>query len=229
MGLFGRESDRVSTEPLETVVGPSASLTGHLRSDGGVRIDGAFEGTIEVAGNVVIGEGARVAADISARNITVGGAVKGQIDGVGRLEILSTGKVFGDIMVAAVMIDEGGVFQGTSRMRGMEQRALAAPEFDFEAADSETVVEYEVPDDAVDAEARPARSEDAKGRPEEAADEPADETTDDSPEEDHGDDVAVPDLDLDDIEPIIPDVVAEEAPEADEKPKKRSRKSRKKG
>ncbi|MDX1429158.1 MAG: cobalamin-dependent protein, partial [Rhodothermales bacterium] len=44
---FGRESRTQDKEPVETVIGPSANLRGTLRSDGGIRIDGAFEGVIE--------------------------------------------------------------------------------------------------------------------------------------------------------------------------------------
>ncbi len=127
MSWFSRQS-RPQLEMLDSVIGPTANLAGTLRSDGGLRIEGHFEGLIEVAGNVVVTEGARVMADIAARNVTVGGLVKGNISGTGRLEILSTGQVIGDIVVASVMIDEGGFFQGISRMRGYEHRALAAPQ-----------------------------------------------------------------------------------------------------
>ncbi len=206
MGIFGRDSSSTQHEPLETVVGSSASVKGHLRSDGGVRIDGAFEGVIEVAGNVVIGEGARVVADITARNVTVGGALKGDIDGTGRLEILSTGQVFGDITVEAVMIDEGGVFQGVSRMRGLEQRALVPPQEDGVAESEDSgVVDISLDEEALDVAARPAYEGDER----------------------------VPNLDLEDIEPIIPDVVIEDAAEEGEatgsKKRKRGRSRRKGG
>jgi cytoskeletal protein CcmA (bactofilin family) len=116
-----------ATPPLETVIGASANMRGTIQSDGGVRLDGIFEGLIETAGNVVVGPGARVVADITARNVTVAGAVKGNIDANGRLEILSTGAVYGDVVVEVVMIDPGGQFQGVSRMRGLAHPALAAP------------------------------------------------------------------------------------------------------
>ena len=37
---------------LETVVGANSSIQGDLRSSGGVRIDGDFQGSIEIAGNL---------------------------------------------------------------------------------------------------------------------------------------------------------------------------------
>jgi len=67
-------------------------------------------------GNVIIGETAKVAADIVGRNISISGAVKGNINAMGRLEILSSGLLWGNIEVASFLIDEGGVFSGRSEM-----------------------------------------------------------------------------------------------------------------
>jgi cytoskeletal protein CcmA (bactofilin family) len=130
MSLFGRSQRSPEGEVLENVVGSSSSFHGTVRSDGGLRVSGAFEGAIEVAGNVVVGREGRVIGNIAARNVTVGGVVRGDIDASGQLQILSTGQVFGDITVGSVMIDEGGAFQGASRMRGLDQPALAPPPAD---------------------------------------------------------------------------------------------------
>jgi len=107
-----------ASSKIENIIGPSASFNGHLKADGGVRIDGVFEGEIETAGNVIIGERAKVIADITANNVSVAGAVKGNINAIGRLEILATGRVWGDISVSSFLIDEGGFFCGQSAMRG---------------------------------------------------------------------------------------------------------------
>ena len=108
----------VATTVLETVIGPNANFKGNIQSDSGMKIDGIFEGQIELAGNLVIGEGGKVIADIKAQNVSVSGAVKGTINANGRLEILSTGKVWADISVSSFLIDEGGFFRGQSVMPG---------------------------------------------------------------------------------------------------------------
>jgi cytoskeletal protein CcmA (bactofilin family) len=108
--------DSPASDRIENVIGPTATFIGELKCDGGVRIDGVFQGTLETMGNVIIGETAKVAADIVGRNISISGAVKGNINAMGRLEILSTGIVWGDIEVASFLIDEGGVFSGRSEM-----------------------------------------------------------------------------------------------------------------
>ena len=108
--------DSPASDRIENVIGPTATFVGDLKCDGGVRIDGVFQGTLETMGNVIVGETAKVVANLAGRNISISGAVKGNITASGRLEILSTGLVWGDIQVASFLIDEGGVFSGKSQM-----------------------------------------------------------------------------------------------------------------
>jgi len=111
---------------IETVLGPNTTYQGILRSDGNIRIDGVYEeGRIETDGNVIIGPSGKVLADIVANSIQVWGAVRGHITARGRLEILSSGQVWGDVRVASLLIDEGGVFQGRVVMAGEELEPLA--------------------------------------------------------------------------------------------------------
>ena len=132
MGLT-KDKRRVS-DRIETVIGPNARFSGTLETDGGLRIDGLCEGNVEAAGNVIVGEQGRVLADIQANNVSVSGAVKGKIIASGRLEILSSGKVWGDIAVASFLIEEGGFFRGQSLMAGVDEPPLLkAPESKVES------------------------------------------------------------------------------------------------
>jgi cytoskeletal protein CcmA (bactofilin family) len=108
----------IPSTKIETVIGPNANFKGTVQSDGGMRIDGLYEGTIELAGNLVIGESGKVIADIKAQNVSVSGAIKGTVNATGRLEILASGKVWADIAVTSFLIDEGGFFRGQSVMQG---------------------------------------------------------------------------------------------------------------
>jgi len=202
MGLFGRDAGQAAREGIENVIGASTTLTGMLRSDGGVRLDGTFEGNIEVAGNVVIGETGRLIGDVVARNVTVGGEVKGGIQGTGQVQVLSTGHVFGDIVHNGLMIDPGGVFQGMSRMSGYEQRALTPPADARGAPPPKAAAQLD--DDTVEVTARPAGRGDDRGRGGQVRE----------------DRVVMPELDLDgsDIEPVIPDVVIEDVGGAERSP-----------
>jgi len=122
--LFGGKERRPKPQPaittrasveIETVIGPNTSFQGDLRSSGGVRLDGDFSGTIEIAGNLVIGERAQVVATITAHNVQIQGTVQGDITAK-RVEILDTGKLWGDIAVDSFVLDDGGFYHGQSTM-----------------------------------------------------------------------------------------------------------------
>ena len=102
---------------IETVLGANSSYNGVLTANAGVRVDGSFDGTIEVNGLLVIGEGARIVAEsIRAAVVTVAGSVKGNIV-ADKVEILRSGRIYGDINVMAFVTEEGAILRGNVTMR----------------------------------------------------------------------------------------------------------------
>lgn len=112
MSLFGRREPSPIPITNFSVLDTHMSLRGDVETDGALRVDGRMEGTIHRADLVVVGEGASVVGDITAREVIVGGAVTGNIYAAQRTELLSNGIVAGDIRSAAILIQEGGVVQG---------------------------------------------------------------------------------------------------------------------
>lgn len=105
-------------DKIETVIGPNTNFSGRIVCDGSIRIDGVCEsGVIETLGNIIVGPQAKVAADLIAENVSVSGAVTGNIRASGRLEILSTGKVWGNVDVGSFLLDEDGYFRGNLAMK----------------------------------------------------------------------------------------------------------------
>ena len=116
--MLGKGDKSISLDKFETIIGPNTSFDGHLKCDGSVRIDGVCEGgMIETVGNVVVTPDAMVAADIVARTVSVSGAVTGKIKASNRLEILRTGRVWGDVEVGSFLLDEDGYFRGQLAMQ----------------------------------------------------------------------------------------------------------------
>ncbi|MEA3346364.1 MAG: polymer-forming cytoskeletal protein, partial [Chloroflexota bacterium] len=117
--MFGRGREKTTPEGIETLIGPTANFVGELKSDGGVQIEGVLEGSLETAGNLTVGEKARIVADVSAHNVSVAGIIKGDVS-ANRVEVLSTGQVWGDISVKSFLLDEGGFIRGEIKMQGEE-------------------------------------------------------------------------------------------------------------
>lgn len=120
----------IARQPVgfETILGAGATLKGDLRSQGNVRLDGTFEGTLEIDGNVLVGETAKITADINAKNVSIAGAVRGDVSGK-KVQLLRTARVWGDITASAISTEEGAFIDGKITMVTHE----AAQEFDLTA------------------------------------------------------------------------------------------------
>ena len=104
--------DRSGDFSINTIIGPGTSLAGDIEAGGFTRIDGSIRGDVRARGRIVIGERARMKGNISGTNITVGGVLCGNIIANGRLVILSTALVIGDIITRRIQADDGCFING---------------------------------------------------------------------------------------------------------------------
>ena len=112
------------TERVTSVLGPGVVWKGDLSGSGGVRIEGAFEGDISLRGLLVVGETGRVTCDhLQAKVVIVAGAVRGDITAE-KVEIRSTGRVWGDVVTAGFATEEGAFLRGQIRMEDKVDVAL---------------------------------------------------------------------------------------------------------
>ena len=77
-------------------------------------MDGEVQGTIDCESEVVIGPSAKVQATIHAATIKVNGHIEGDLYASGRVEVLSQGRIQGNItnLPGSLIIHEGGVMEG---------------------------------------------------------------------------------------------------------------------
>lgn len=103
-------------ERINSVLGSGISWKGSLSGSGGLRIEGAFDGNIALRGTVVVGESGRVTAEqIRANTVIIAGMVKGNITAE-KVEIRSTGRVWGDVVTVTFATEEGAFLRGQIRM-----------------------------------------------------------------------------------------------------------------
>lgn len=104
------------TERVTSVLGSEIAWKGQLSGAGGVRIEGALDGDIDLRGLLVIGEAGRVTCEhLRANVVVVAGVVRGDITAE-KVEIRSTGRVWGDVVTAAFATEEGAFLRGQIRM-----------------------------------------------------------------------------------------------------------------
>jgi cytoskeletal protein CcmA (bactofilin family) len=128
-----------TVERITSVLGAGIIWQGSINGSGGVRVEGTFEGQIFLKGLLVIGETGKVTCDnLRAASVIVAGAVKGNI-AAQKVEIRSTGRVWGDIVTTAFATEEGAFLRGQIRMED-------AVDLESDAPAKSSVVEQTTPE-----------------------------------------------------------------------------------
>jgi len=101
---------------LSTIIGKGSKVKGTLFVQGGVRIDGEIEGTVESDGFVTIGASGVANADIKADECLISGKVTGNVICKDGIELDRSARMHGDIVAKVLKIHTGAIFNGSSSM-----------------------------------------------------------------------------------------------------------------
>lgn len=119
--LFRREEDSVSqrTGEVHTLLGKGSEFEGKLTFEGQVRIDGKFNGQIVTKDVLVIGDGAKVNAEIQAGTVIINGQVEGNVKATQIIELKTPGRVKGNLETPSLSMDRGVIFEGSLKMENI--------------------------------------------------------------------------------------------------------------
>jgi cytoskeletal protein CcmA (bactofilin family) len=81
-----------------------------------LRVHGKVEGTIASDHELLVGEGGEVDGEVTVGRLVVAGTVRGTVRVAGRVVIHRTGKVLAEVFAPTLVIDEGGVLEGSVHM-----------------------------------------------------------------------------------------------------------------
>jgi cytoskeletal protein CcmA (bactofilin family) len=110
------------SEEISAYLGKQTLFEGKMTFEGVFRLDGKFEGEIFESGTLIVGETASVKGKVGLHTIIINGIVEGEIYAKARVEIHSTGKVYGNLLAPILTINEGGIFEGHCKMEGSIDR-----------------------------------------------------------------------------------------------------------
>jgi cytoskeletal protein CcmA (bactofilin family) len=95
-----------------------------LSFQGQVRFDGTFTGEITTDDLLIIGETAKVSAEITCGSVVINGEVNGKIKARDSVELRGHARVKADLATPSLVMDKGVVFDGYCNM--MDKRDLAS-------------------------------------------------------------------------------------------------------
>ena len=116
--MFKREAGAVTGG--ETVIAQGVKVEGEFTSNGNVIIEGEVTGAVSVAGDLTVGQGARIHADVTAQNAAVAGEIGVNLRVNERLEIAESARVLGDIEAQILSVSPGASINGRVTMGAEE-------------------------------------------------------------------------------------------------------------
>ena len=103
---------RVDDISINTIIGKGSAISGNMKVNGFIRIDGDIDGSLETDGNVIVGENARIRGDLTAKSVIIGGIIKGNIKANESVKILADAAVIGDVISRKVQVDGSAIIHG---------------------------------------------------------------------------------------------------------------------
>jgi cytoskeletal protein CcmA (bactofilin family) len=110
----------VKNEPTGSdfgLIGRGIEVIGDISFADRLQVDGKTQGKLTSdSGTLIVGESARMEAQIDVGVCVVHGSVHGNLIARSKLEIKKTGRVHGDVVTPVLLVEEGAVFNGAIRM-----------------------------------------------------------------------------------------------------------------
>jgi cytoskeletal protein CcmA (bactofilin family) len=124
-----------TTSEVNALLGRGSEFEGKLMFEGTVRIDGKFAGEVFSDDTLIVGEGARVKAEITVAHVIIYGDVVGNINASDSIELHAPARLKGNIIAPSLVVEQGVIFDGNCQMASNpEQRERMERELAEEAA-----------------------------------------------------------------------------------------------
>ena len=108
-------------ESSDLLLGAGVQFEGKLTFKGTVRIDAKFVGSIVTNDVLVVGERAKIDAEITCGTVVVHGEVNGNVKAKSGVELHRSAKVRGNVETASLAVEKGALLQGEVRMVSAEK------------------------------------------------------------------------------------------------------------
>jgi cytoskeletal protein CcmA (bactofilin family) len=106
-----------------TIISDSSNFKGNIETEGTLIVHGSVTGMIKCGTLEILQEG-DVDANVEAENVSVAGKFQGEMVCNGRLNILSTGTVIGEIAYGRLSIESGGQLAGNLKKSKAKDTAV---------------------------------------------------------------------------------------------------------
>lgn len=107
-----------SPSSTQNKIAEGTRIVGDIYSEGGFRIDGEIEGTVQTSSKVVIGKKGILKGTLNCANADIEGTLTGKLNVNGTLSLKSTAVIQGEVVINKLAVEPGATFNATCSMGG---------------------------------------------------------------------------------------------------------------
>ncbi len=128
--MFGSDKKVPPPGSVPTYIGKGMRIEGKIWGTRPIWIEGEVRGSVDCDSEVIIGESGKVDATIRASIIKVNGFVEGELFASKQIEIMSKGRVRGNItnIPGSLVIHDGGIVEGQCSTETAEKMKNLLPQ-----------------------------------------------------------------------------------------------------
>lgn len=112
--MFGRDSK--SAPRIDTLIGKAASVQGDVEFEGGLHLDGRVAGNVRAVGapgaSLSVSEHGSIEGSVEVANVTLNGAVRGDIRATERVVLGPRARVHGNVHYGVIEMTLGAEIKG---------------------------------------------------------------------------------------------------------------------
>lgn len=123
---------QVSTSPSiigdKTIIGDQIYIEGTIRGEEDLLIEGTVKGSIEMkAHHLTVGPKGKVEAEVNAANVTISGALVGNISATGKVKITKEADFNGEIKAKSISVEDGAYLKAVIELERDPMKKSAIP------------------------------------------------------------------------------------------------------
>src|SRR5262245_28375886 len=107
-------ASRVDPRPStrESLIADNITIEGKIEGTGSVRIAGIFKGNVNVQGDLIIEQSAKLTGNVRADKVTIAGELQGNVEQAALVELQQSATVVGDVKSDCLTVAAGARLRG---------------------------------------------------------------------------------------------------------------------
>jgi cytoskeletal protein CcmA (bactofilin family) len=119
--------DNGAGKSTTTAIGPTIVIKGKLKSDEDLIVKGRIEAEIQSSKALLVENSGIIKANVKVKSAKLSGVLVGNITADERVEILSDGRMVGDLTAPKIIINDGAAFRGRIDMQNFDEAGKSEP------------------------------------------------------------------------------------------------------